>query len=174
MNDTVVLFAGRLDHQKGVDFCIRALPRAKSDVVLVVAGEGPERERLSELASGLRLAERLRLLGLVEHAEIDTLMQVADVFVLPSRNGVREGLPMGVLEALSNGLPIVAAADVVWPTDIALSVIGVDPEVPESLGAAFDAAAVSSPTLLPSRYLLEEGAKRYCQSFRELSRLDSV
>ncbi|MDI6809240.1 MAG: glycosyltransferase family 4 protein [Candidatus Eisenbacteria bacterium] len=100
----VVLFAGRLTRQKGVDVLLRAWPGVsseKKDVVLMIAGDGEERNNLEALARELQVSARF--LGVV--GDMRRCYWASDLFVFPSRY---EGLPNAVLEAMACGLPIVA------------------------------------------------------------------
>lgn len=73
---------------------------------LLVAGEGPERGRLAALSRDLGLADRVRFLGAVPHAELATLYSAADVSVLASS---REGWANVLLESMACGTPAVAS-----------------------------------------------------------------
>jgi glycosyltransferase involved in cell wall biosynthesis len=81
---------------------LRALAQLP-DPWLAIAGRGGEEENLRRLARELGIAERVHLLGLRD--DIPTLLAAADVFVQPSRS---EGLPLSILEAMAQRLPIVA------------------------------------------------------------------
>ena len=101
-----VLAVGRLVPQKGLDVLIEAFATsALADLDLVIAGDGPERERLRERAAQLRLAQRVHLAGAVDRAGIASLLAGARAFALPSR-----GEPFGIalLEAMAAGVPAVA------------------------------------------------------------------
>ncbi|MEW5818233.1 MAG: glycosyltransferase, partial [Spirochaetota bacterium] len=96
----------RLHSDKGVEDLVRAaaaLELSRINFRIILAGDGPERSRLEQLAE--RLGVRSRLLFLGFRNDIDSLLQTFDLFVLPSRE---EGLPMSVLEAMSFGIPVVA------------------------------------------------------------------
>lgn len=99
---TVCLFAASLEPRKEPGLAARAVIEARgvgSDVVLVMAGDGPLRGELEALAG-----EGVRLVGFRD--DLDRLMAAADVFVMPS---TREGLPLALLEAMSQGVvPVVA------------------------------------------------------------------
>ena len=102
----VWLSVGRLDHQKGYDILIGAFPRLLEvvpDARLVIAGDGPERTALQDSIENLGLTGRVTLLG--DRSDVVTLLAAADGFVLPSR---WEGLPMVLLEAAAQRVPIVA------------------------------------------------------------------
>lgn len=99
------LFLGRLVEQKDPATLLRAvriLALAGKPFQLLLAGEGPLRGELEELACRLEIAERVRFLG--NRNDVDRLLTSADVLAMPSRF---EGLPMAALEAMSHGLPVV-------------------------------------------------------------------
>lgn len=100
-----LLFVGRLAPQKGVDVLLRALAQIPGGWRLRIAGDGPERDRLTTLANSLGLSERVDFLGWTQRDALPALYRSADVFVFPSYD---EGMPNVVLEALASGLPIVA------------------------------------------------------------------
>ena len=101
-----VVFAGRLSPEKGVDTVIEAIGRIDARVRLDVAGDGPDRRRLEGLAA--RAGERrVRFLGRVDAATVDSLVTDAVAVALPSR--WYENQPLIVLEAFARGVPVVAS-----------------------------------------------------------------
>ena len=102
----VAMFAGRLVPQKALDTLLRALPAARTEnpsLLLVIAGEGPERARLEQQADALGLLAHVRFIGPVD--DVRPWMEAADIFVLPS---VSEGQSNALLEAMAAGLACVA------------------------------------------------------------------
>lgn len=98
-----VLIAGRLSREKGLDVAIRAWNHAQTDRLnLIIAGDGPERTYLENLAD-----DSVRFLGLTDHTELIRLMMEARALLLPSR--CFEGQPRVALEAMACGLPVVAS-----------------------------------------------------------------
>ena len=100
----VVVYVGRLDPEKRVpalveSFLALGLPH---DVVLCIAGDGIQRDRLRRVAQA---HDNVRLLGLVSSARALELLRGCDVFVLPS---TAEGLALSLLEAMAAGCAIVA------------------------------------------------------------------
>ena len=81
---------------------VRALAGLEG-VHVAIAGRGDEQARLESLASELGVAARLHLLGLRD--DVERWLAAADVFVHPSRS---EEMPLAILEAMAEGLPIVA------------------------------------------------------------------
>jgi glycosyltransferase involved in cell wall biosynthesis len=104
----VIVAAGRLVSAKGFDILLEAFAAATRDMPqwnLIILGDGPERDRLTELARHLRIIDRVSLAGWV--AEPGEVMLGASVFVLSSRY---EGFPNALLEAMACGLPVIASA----------------------------------------------------------------
>ena len=100
----ILLAVARLTPQKGIDVAIRALPLLSDDTVLVVLGEGPERDVLGRLAHELGVDHRVRLAGRVP--DVAAWLRRATLLVHPAR---WEGFGLGVLEGMLAGLPIVAS-----------------------------------------------------------------
>jgi glycosyltransferase involved in cell wall biosynthesis len=94
---------GRLTDQKGYDLLVRILPELPG-ATLVLVGDGPERTALERTAAQLGVGERLLITGW--RADARAYLPAFDVFALPSR---WEGMPLGILEAMHAGLPVLAA-----------------------------------------------------------------
>ncbi len=99
----VLATVGALIPRKGQRFVIEALADLP-EAILLVAGKGEDEAMLRGLARDLGLAERVRFLGPVPHAELPILLNAADVLVLPSSS---EGLANAWVEALACGTPVV-------------------------------------------------------------------
>ena len=99
----VLATVGALIPRKGQRHVIEALP-ALADVTLILAGTGPDRAALEQLAASIGVAERVNFLGAVPHADLPRVLSAADVFVLPSAS---EGLANAWVEALACGTPVV-------------------------------------------------------------------
>lgn len=109
-----ILSVGRLVPIKGFDLLLRAVARACGGQApasrVVILGDGPERDRLGELARALRVP--LLLPGFVPRVEVQRWMAAADLYVQPSLrlpNGRTEGLPLATLEAKDAGLRVLAS-----------------------------------------------------------------
>ena len=78
---------------------------------VVVAGDGPESDKLKSLASALRIADRCKFLGAVSNDHVRKLLMQADYFVLPCRTdsaGDRDGIPVVLMEAMACGVPVIS------------------------------------------------------------------
>ncbi len=100
----IVLALGRLHSNKAFDVLVRALPHLPG-AHAVIAGDGPERAALLELAHREHVADRVHLLGWRQ--DTAALLAASDVLVCPSRH---EPLGNVVIEGWSSGRPVVAAA----------------------------------------------------------------
>jgi glycosyltransferase involved in cell wall biosynthesis len=106
-DEKVVLVGARLSYEKGVDTFVRAvkiLTDRKVRARYLVAGDGPMREELRKLSGELGLSDVVKFLGF--EPELETLIGVADVVVMPS---YAEGLPNVALETFAVGRPLVAS-----------------------------------------------------------------
>ena len=98
---------GQLIRRKGIDLLLQAFARVRREcdtARLVVAGDGPARGELGELAASLGVTDAVDWLGFVD--DTDAVYAACDVIALPSRD---EGLPMTLLEAMGHARAVVAA-----------------------------------------------------------------
>lgn len=156
----LLMVPSRLHKVKGLDTMLKALARVPS-AYLWLAGEGPERAALEQLAQDLGVAERVRFLGW--RSDKGALFRACDIVVFPSRYE-----PFGTvsLEAWAYGKPLVAAdsdgpAGLVRPEEDALLVPRDDVE---ALAAALT-RVIEEPGL--ARRLVDAGAARHRGEFTE-------
>jgi glycosyltransferase involved in cell wall biosynthesis len=98
----VVGGVGRLVPGKRFDTALRAVAELPSAQLLLI-GDGPARAALERLAVRLDVADRVRLPGECDGADLPGLLAAMDVFVSPS---TEESFGLAVLEALAAGLPV--------------------------------------------------------------------
>lgn len=80
-----IAFVGRLVPERGLETLLRACGQLLGPWTLVIAGTGPEQERLEALASKLGLAARTRWLGVLSRDQVRGLWQEVDCLVVPSQ-----------------------------------------------------------------------------------------
>lgn len=97
------LYFGRLAPEKGLATLVRAA--ALANVRLVLAGTGPETERLERLA--LAVGARVQFTGHLAGSELHAAIRRARAVVLPSE--WYENAPLSVLEAYAHGKPVIGA-----------------------------------------------------------------
>src|SRR5690606_35425635 len=98
-----VVAAGRLSPETGFDTLIEAAARLPAGVSVDVAGDGPVRPALQELARR-RAPGRVRFHGRLDKDRLHALLRSAAVVAVPSR--WQENQPMAVLEAFACGVPV--------------------------------------------------------------------
>jgi glycosyltransferase involved in cell wall biosynthesis len=107
----LMLYIGRVAHEKNIEFLLRVFAQVRTsvpDALFVIAGEGPARAPLRELASGLGLLEDVFFVGYLDrNTELLDCYAAADVFVFASRTET-QGLVL--LEAMAQGAPVVSTA----------------------------------------------------------------
>ncbi len=106
-----ILYIGRLEKRKGVDYLLQAyklLEERDPDVQLIVAGDGPDREKLENMAEDLEISN-ITFLGYISEEEKVKLLTEADLFCAPSLYGESFGIVL--LEAMATGVVTVAGAN---------------------------------------------------------------
>jgi glycosyltransferase involved in cell wall biosynthesis len=135
-----VVFLGEIGDRKGtftlLDAWAKASVEARLPARLTIAGAG-ESERAERRIAELGLTASVDLRGWLSQAEVADLLATAQLLCLPSRD---EGQPMAVLEAMANGLCVVAG-DVGGVPDLLAEQSGVlvPPDDVDSLAAALRA-----------------------------------
>ena len=104
-----LLFAGRLEYEKGVQDLLAALPRVRRThpgTTLTIAGTGTQLDWLMETARKYKVTRSVRFVGALDHNSLVTAMQRCAAIVLPSRYE-----PFGIvaLEAAATGIPLVVS-----------------------------------------------------------------
>ncbi|SIS07091.1 glycosyltransferase family 4 protein [Williamsia sterculiae] len=104
-----LLYAGRLEYEKGIQDLLAALPRIRRShpgTTLVIAGDGTQETWLRELVRRHRVTRAVTFDGRVDHARLESLLADSAAIVLPSRYE-----PFGIvaLEAAASGTPLVTS-----------------------------------------------------------------
>lgn len=103
-HDQLILTVGRLVKWKGFAELIDAMVSFDETVHLLILGDGPEKNTLTEIAEQSRVAHRVIFGGTAERELVLAAMRAADVFVLNTRY---EGFSHVLLEAMAVGTPII-------------------------------------------------------------------
>jgi glycosyltransferase involved in cell wall biosynthesis len=145
-----LLWAGRLEHRKGLPLVLEALARTRHlPVKLIVAGQGPLRQTWEQKTQSLGLEGKVQFQGPVPYSEMPDLFRSADAFVFTS---LRDSFGSVVLEAMSYGLPI-----------IALNHQGVGAFVPDSAGIK---VPVTTPAQVVESLVLAIEKVSRCPAYR--------
>jgi phosphatidylinositol alpha-1,6-mannosyltransferase len=143
-NKRVVLTVGRLVEHKGMDMSIRAMASVVEqvpEILYVLAGDGPYRQTLEELAYDLGIQDYVLFLGQVSESRKQALYKSAEFFLMPNReldDGDVEGFGIVFLEANTYGKAVIAgrSGGVIDAVHDGLNGILVDPENVEEIAAA--------------------------------------
>jgi glycosyltransferase involved in cell wall biosynthesis len=108
----VLLFVGRVAHEKNIGFLLHAVNLIRlvtPDVLFVIAGEGPARKSLEHEVRELGLNENIMFIGYLDrNTELNSCYCSADIFIFSSRTET-QGLVL--LEAMAQGVPVVSTAE---------------------------------------------------------------
>jgi len=104
-----LVYVGRIDRRKGIEFLIRSMPLVLAEVpdaLLFVGGTGSHLERMKALVGRLGLEKSVSFLGFVPDGELNALYNRAQCVVVPS---IFEGFGITVIEALAAGTRVVGS-----------------------------------------------------------------
>lgn len=109
--EIIFLVAGQLIRRKGYDVALCAFAQALHQNkgkpgVLLIAGEGPARQELENLAGSLGIIDQVHFLGWQQPDQMQGLFHAADILVHPAR---WDPYPVAVLEAMSWSMPVLAS-----------------------------------------------------------------
>ncbi len=108
----MLLFVGRVAHEKNIGFLLKVIDRVRKDipeVLLLIAGAGPAREGLEHETEKLCLSGNVMFIGYLDrHTELNSCYRSADIFVFSSKTET-QGLVL--LEAMAQGVPVVSIAE---------------------------------------------------------------
>lgn len=156
-----LLTVALLTPEKGIPYLLQAVKNIsakRSDIILDVIGDGPNRTEYENMTSELGLSRVVRFHGLKSKAETADYMRNCDLFVLPS---LYETFGVVLIEALASGKPVIAS-DIGGPREIVTPEVGilVPPGNPEALAAAID-KVLGDPGAFPSDVVAEYARRKY-------------
>lgn len=134
----VVLFVGRLNYYKGVEYLIEAMVDVPA--TLLIVGDGERRGALEAQAKELGLDGKVAFLGKVSEETLQRCYATADVFVLPSTEP-SEAFGIVQLEAMAHGIPVVNTAletGVPWVSKDQQTGVTVEPKDSTVMAAAIE------------------------------------
>ncbi len=113
----IIGHVGHLVDVKNQGFLLELMPAIlskKQNALLLLLGEGPDRQMLEQKISAMGLEASVRLMGNVNN--VGDYLSAMDVFAFPS---LYEGMPLSILEVQANGLPCILSDRV--PKDVFLT-----------------------------------------------------
>jgi colanic acid/amylovoran biosynthesis glycosyltransferase len=109
-----LLTVARLVEKKGLEYAIRATAKVlhkQPRIEYTIVGDGPLRPTLADLIATLGVEGQVKLVGWKRQDEVAGLLRGADILVAPSvtgSDGDQEGIPVALMEALAQGLPVLS------------------------------------------------------------------
>lgn len=150
-----LLAVGHLVPVKAQALAVAALARLP-DVQLLLAGNGPDRAMLEQLARDQGVAQRVRFLGALPQAALRDYYGAADALVLPSE---REGWANVLLESMACGTPVIASR--VWGTPEVVAA----PEAGRLMAERSAAGVADAVNALRADYPDRAATRRYAERF---------
>lgn len=105
-NYKIILFAGRLGKEKGIDKVILSIKELSNVKFLIVGNKRGDYTYFKKLVKNLKLEKRVHFLGFLKHSEVEKIYQVTDLVVLPEF--FYEPLSRLLIEAGLNKIPVIA------------------------------------------------------------------
>lgn len=102
-DEFVIGFVGRLAKVKGCEYLIRSLPYLDFPYKVIIAGDGPEKNNLNELAKSLKVDNRIIFLGYRE--DVVYIYHLLNVLIVPS---IFESFGLSIVEAQCMSIPVIA------------------------------------------------------------------
>jgi len=105
---------GRLVEKKGMDILIRAIHGLRDkpySIEMTVVGDGPLHSDLIQLVEKLNQTDVVKFKGAIPHHEVQNWLKTLDVFALACKqdaNGDMDGIPVVLMEAMSQSVPVVS------------------------------------------------------------------
>ena len=174
-NSKVVIFAGRITWEKGVDKLLESLNYINHpDVYLLIVGASinesnndPYSNQLKRISN--KNKDKIRFTGYIDHSELPYLYNMADIAVLPSMWEEPAGLTM--LEAMACGTPVITTRSGGIPEYVGDSaiILNRDDDLPQNIALNID-------ILLNNRELYmsysRNGVKRIREMFDSVNYID--
>ena len=106
LNSNSIIFVGRLNiKQKGLDYLINLAENLKDGWQLLIAGDGPDKNKFIQMIKKSKLEDKIFLKGPLAGQELFDFYKSGSIFISTSR---WEGFGLVLTEAMSFGLPIVS------------------------------------------------------------------
>lgn len=171
-----ILSVGRLSHQKGYEYLLKAVKLIENEVnyKLLIVGDGPTYNSLITLSKNLGLETSIEFLGF--RNDVLEIMAKSHIFVSSS---LWEGFPTVVLEAMAIGLPIIAtnvsgSRELITDNKTGLLVPVRDPEaiakaiVQLVSNPEFSENLISNANEVVKKHTITKVARKYAKVYREL------
>ncbi|HEY6349376.1 MAG TPA: glycosyltransferase family 4 protein [Candidatus Angelobacter sp.] len=169
---------GRLTAQKGMEYFLTAARQLLKDfpqMLFAIVGDGPDREKLEQMAKDLNIEKSIHFTG--ARSDMPAIYASLDIFVLAS---VAEGMPMALLEAMASGRPVVATAVGAVPQVVVVGRTGMLVRARDAAGLAdalanllrhpelCDRLARNGQTEVRKQFSSQVMTQKYCKLYAQL------
>ncbi len=166
-----IIFAiGRLVGYKGFEYLIEAAQYLSDDYVILIGGQGPLKEQLTQLIKKLGVEDKVKLLGIVPNNALSSYYGAAKLFCLSSVERT-EAFAIVQVEAMACGTPVVATtidgSGVAWVNKTGVSGLNVPTRNAHALAEAIQ-------TICDDDKVHAEYSERARQRFEEAFQLDTM
>jgi colanic acid/amylovoran biosynthesis glycosyltransferase len=109
-----IISTARLVEKKGIQYSVKAMARVVKKFPHIeygIVGDGPLRGEIEDLINELEMKGRVRMYGWMKQEEVIELLKQSHVFLAPSvtsKEGDQEGIPVALMEAMAQGLPVLS------------------------------------------------------------------
>lgn len=173
-DNKVLLYAGMISEDRGLDNLIKALPIVISNIPetkLLIIGDGPEKAKIFRLAVDLKVDGFVDFVESVEHTSVNRFISLADVTIGPLKSSIAHATsyPLKVLEYMACAKPVVAYSGSVSSDLIISGYNGM--LVPDGDVAELASAIIK---LMNNKGLADEigrNARRYIEKFHDWTNL---
>jgi len=135
------IYIGNIGMAQGIDVLLRLAEETKhKDIQFLIFGTGVEKEAIASLAKKRKL-DNLRFCGLLAHEKVATLLQSANISIIPLKSkNMKDSIPSKLYEALGIGCPVllIAEGDACKIVDEAQLGCYAPPDKPEEIVRVFD------------------------------------
>nr|EID9259045.1 glycosyltransferase [Escherichia coli] len=80
----IIFSLGRLVYYKGFEYLVESAKFLPDDYIILIGGNGEEKQKLLELIQRYKLEDKVKLLGFIRHEELSSYFAASNVFCLPS------------------------------------------------------------------------------------------
>ncbi|MCL5733053.1 MAG: glycosyltransferase [Patescibacteria group bacterium] len=113
-NIPALLFVGRIEVDKNIDTLLKAaaIVLRRTPIQLILVGSGKNEQEFKDLANKLGIENKVIFTGRMDDGDLDRIYSLADVYM---GTGTAELQGLSVMEAMAEGLPVIAANAVALP-----------------------------------------------------------
>jgi glycosyltransferase involved in cell wall biosynthesis len=170
---------GRLVEKKGFDILLRTFAKLAAiypRIELSIAGDGPLRQELEQLAQQLGLGVNVAFIGSLSHYQVANWMQSLDMFVLACKkdaHGDMDGIPVVLMEAMSQHIPVISTRLSGIPELVIHQSTGLLAE-PGDVASLAEQIQRNLMDPAQARSMAEQGARHVVQEFGQDVNIDRI